>query len=45
MSDEDYFYLMAEKMNKMPSDEELDKFLELVKNTIRIKAFIQAMQL
>ena len=45
MNDEEYFYLMAEKMNKMPTDEELDKFIELVKNTIRVKAFIQAMQL
>jgi hypothetical protein len=45
MNDEDYFFLMCERMNKIPSDEELDKFLELVKNTIRVKAFIQAMQL
>jgi hypothetical protein len=45
MSDEDYFYLMCERMNKMPTDGQLQVFLKEMNTSIRVKAFIVAMGL
>jgi hypothetical protein len=45
ITDEDYFYLMAEKMNKMPTEEQLKAFLKEVSSSIRVKAFVVAMGL
>ena len=45
MSDEDYFFLMCERMNKMPTEAQLDEFLRELKHTIRVKAFVIAMRL
>lgn len=45
ITDEDYFYLMAEKMNKMPTEGQLERFLKEMNTSIRVKAFIVAMGL
>lgn len=45
MNDEEYFALMCEKMNKMPTDAQLQEFLKEVSSSIRVKAFILAMGL
>jgi hypothetical protein len=45
MSDTEYFYDMCDKMNKMPTEAQLDEFLRELKNTIRVKAFVIAMRL
>jgi hypothetical protein len=45
MNDEEYFYLMAEKMNKIPTKEQLEAFLKEVNSSIRVRAFILAMEL
>ena len=45
MSNEEYFYLMAEKMNKSPTEGQLEAFLKEVNSSIRVKAFILAMEL
>jgi hypothetical protein len=45
MSDEDYFFLMCERMNKMPTDGQLERFLKEMNSSIRVKAFIVAMGL
>jgi hypothetical protein len=45
MSDKDYFFLMCERMNKMPTDAQLQEFLKEVSSSIRVKAFVVAMGL
>jgi len=45
MTDEEYFYYMSDKMNKMPTEAQLQAFLEEVKDKPRVKAFVIAMRL
>ena len=45
MNDEEYFALMCEKMNKMPTKAQLEAFLKEVNSSIRVRAFILAMEL
>jgi hypothetical protein len=45
MSDEEYFYDMCDKMSKLPTDVQLERFLKEMNTSIRIKAFIVAMGL
>lgn len=45
MDDVEYFYDMADKMNRIPIEKELNEFLELVKTMVRIKAFVTVMRL
>lgn len=45
MSDEEYFGLMCEKMNKSPTEGQLEAFLNEINTSTRVKAFILAMEL
>ena len=45
MTDEEYFALMCEKMNKKPTEGQLEAFLKEVNSSIRVRAFILAMEL
>ena len=45
MDDTEYFYYMADKLNKMTTEEQLQAFLEEVKDKPRVKAFVIAMRL
>jgi len=45
MDDTEYFYYMADKMNKMPTEAQLEAFLEEVKDKPRVKAFVIAMRM
>ena len=45
MSNEEYFLLMCEKMNKSPTEGQLEEFLKEMNSSTRVKAFILAMEL
>jgi hypothetical protein len=45
MTDEEWFYNMCDRMNKMPTEAQLEAFLEAVKDNPRVKAFVIAMRL
>ena len=45
MNDEEYFALMCEKMNKKPTEGQLETFLNEMNTSTRVKAFILAMEL
>ena len=45
MDDTEYFYYMTDKMNKMPTEAQLEAFLEEVNTMSRIKAFVLVMRL
>lgn len=45
MTDEEWFYNMCDRMNKIPIEAQLQTFLEEVKHKPRVKAFVIAMRL
>ena len=45
MSNKEYFLLMCEKMNKSPTEGQLEAFLNEMNTSTRVKAFILAMEL
>lgn len=45
MTDEEWFYNMCDRMNKMPTEAQLEAFLEAVNTMSRIKAFVLVMRL
>jgi hypothetical protein len=45
MTDEEWFYNMCDRMNKMPTEAQLQAFLEEVKDKPRVKAFVISMRL
>jgi hypothetical protein len=45
MDDVEYFYDMADKINKIPTEAQLEAFLEAVNTMSRIKAFVLVMRL
>jgi len=45
MDDVEYFYNMCDRMNKMPTEAQLEAFLEAVNTMSRIKAFVLVMRL
>ena len=45
MSNKEYFLLMCEKMNKLPTEGQLEAFLNEMNTSTRVRAFIVAMGL
>lgn len=45
MTDEEWFYNMCDRMIKMPTEAQLQAFLEEVKDKPRVKAFVIAMRM